>query len=734
MTHCTHRGIATFLAGLLLWTSSTLASAQEDIPLSFPGEITGTITLNGCSASDVRIQLRATPLVHDLREPKFNNRNSNHRARQGVRRTQVIRAEQTGDRSFVFQFSGLRNADVYRIGIKTIPAPGHRYPPNPCGDLIWEGLSASMALAGGPPLDISGTTTPGSLRVFNAPPDSAQRRWPGRWARRWSRAGAFDFTDPAGSTPQIRWTPPPGVSQGMMQIALERFDRNLNDDNCAAPEGQIYQGGVDISDLIEQRDGSYLLPAVDLSEVIVPPTGEGTIATELPQDALPEDLPVLQLATVTEGEYQKILLGKPLYVRVVPVANNTPACNLSESGIPPWVILALIDALDITPAPPLVDDITIGAAPFYLGPVIYNWPNHDHLCMRTTKSHELKSLFFGGTVLDSAAAKWEGLSFGQTISANNFFCWKTSNDSGGFDPIGAITEIVGGVLSPFEWVINGISGVWASVKKFAVNAVADGLNQLGIPCDPTCKSVLTTGLEIGMVAAGLPPSLPNFDELKQQGLDYIASQVASQTGLPNTVTDWAVNNGYKALASEFTGQISKARESGFPGVDWAVWDGGIEPATLSLRVQRSALGLAPTALYIPSNAVYSSSTVPLPKVFVDENGQPGADYLNLNIALVPNLSGWQQPGPTVLEIWGQQIQIDPTQQQIVVSQKNYWRTTILQNGCVPFAVNRNFQLPGFSPWLGYDTLASYPGVPVLMRTNVPHFGVGLLDGIQFCQP
>ncbi len=732
----TFLGTATFLAGLLLWTLSGQASARDNTHLPSPGEITGTITLNGCSASDVRIRLRATPLVLGLRKSVFNNWKDHRRAypRWRVKRNRVIRAEQTGDQSFVFRFRGLTNADVYRIGIKVIPAFGHRAPPNPCGDLVWDGLQTSMAVAGGSPLGITGTAIQGSLRVFNAPPDSAQRRWPARWSRRWSRAGVFDFTDLVGATPRIRWTPPAGVSQGMMQISLERFDRNLGQDNCEAPEGLIYEGDVNISDLKMRRNGSYLLPAVDLSEVIVPPAGDGTIATEIPQDVLPEDLPVLRLGTVTEGEYQKILLGKPLYVRVIPVANNTPACNLTESGVPPWVILALLDAVTSSDSPPLIDDVTVAPFPVYNGPVVYNWPNHDHLCLRTTEPHVLVHPFFGGTVIDAVAKKWEGLKYGQTLSANNFFCWKTSKDSGGFDPIGAFTEIVGGVLSPFEWVINGISGAWASVKKFAVDAVKEGMWQLGIPCDPECNSVLTTGLEIGLVAAGLPPSLPNFDQLKQQGLDYIASQVASQTGLPPEVTEAIVNKGYKELASEFTGQISNARGSGIPGVDWAVWDGGIEPATLNLQVERSASGVMPTALYIPGNTVYSSSTVPLPKVFVDQNGQPGADHLNLNIALVPNLSGWQQPGPIVFEWMGQQHSIDPTAQEIAVSQKKYWKKLILQNQCVPFSVNRNFWLYGFWSWLGFDTIASYPGVPVLMSNSPPHLQVVPLDGLQICQP
>ena len=39
-------------------------------------------------------------------------------------------------------------------------------------------------------------------------------------------------------------------------------------------------------------------------------------------------------------------------------------------------------------------------------------------------------------------------------------------------------------------------------------------------------------LDAGLVALGIPPSLPNFDQLMNEGLDYLASSVVEQIGVP----------------------------------------------------------------------------------------------------------------------------------------------------------------------------------------------------------
>ena len=72
--------------------------------------------------------------------------------------------------------------------------------------------------------------------------------------------------------------------------------------------------------------------------------------------------------------------------------------------------------------------------------------------------------------------------------------------------------------------VNWISETYQYLKEKLVDLLAD------IFCggDETCKEVLMMGLNAGLAALGVPPSLPNFDQLVDMGIDYLASELAEQ--------------------------------------------------------------------------------------------------------------------------------------------------------------------------------------------------------------
>lgn len=695
--------------------------AQSDAVRSPPGEIVGSITLEGCRAADVTVSLRAEPLMMPS--------GLTGAVDPALHRTVIAAAVPVGERTFAFRLEGLTDRQLYRIGIRARrtalalgagdAAPPVAYPPNPCDTLVWEGLPASIAMAGGEAVNVQGLAVSGQLQVQAGPQRDASRRW--------SRAGTFRLDDPDGVRLALRWLPPRGVTRGILQVSLERFDRTFDRGDCRSPEGLLHTAEVNVSPREIGGDPVFELPAVQLDELIVPPAPvrDGAAAGV----AAIDDAAV---ATVTEAEHAKLLLGKPLYVRVLPIDESDPdggpRCDREADGLPAWVVLVIASAIGAPPPePPAADALEVYSPAIYRGPVVYSYPNYNHLCMRSTKGHTLNWLL----ATDFHVINNTGYGSGDWFPAGQRFCWKTGGGGGGFDPIGAITEVVGGLLSPLEWLVNAAAGGWASLKKFAVNAVASGIDGLGIPCGSSCKSLLSAGLEIGLMAAGLPPTLPNFEQLKQQGLDYVAAQIASQTGLPTPVTEWAVNNGYKALAANFTDEISTARgsSSGLPNVDWAVWDSGIEPATLEFTLHRTAIGTLRTGLYLPGNAVYDHQHVGVPRVMLFENGQPGASSMRVNVALSPNLSGWQEPGPTTYSVWGQTYTFDPTAQEVAGSLKGYWKTRIQQNPCVPMAIHREvlvlFPIP-----LG--PLATFPSVPVAMNSTPFHAPFPLVSGQPGC--
>jgi LysM repeat protein len=90
-----------------------------------------------------------------------------------------------------------------------------------------------------------------------------------------------------------------------------------------------------------------------------------------------------------------------------------------------------------------------------------------------------------------------------------------------------------GEKGPFEsfcdFVSSGlawVSGAYDYLKNQVVDAVS------GVLCqgNSDCASLVSAGLDAGLVALGLPPDIPNFNDLSEQGLDYLTKEIADQAG------------------------------------------------------------------------------------------------------------------------------------------------------------------------------------------------------------
>lgn len=99
---------------------------------------------------------------------------------------------------------------------------------------------------------------------------------------------------------------------------------------------------------------------------------------------------------------------------------------------------------------------------------------------------------------------------------------KPSNDDDGWlDKVGSA---VGSVFSAFEDIVNWLSETWDDLKNRLINTVCFN--------DAECAKYAMPVLNTGLTYLGIPPELPNFNELTSMGADYLASYVASQTLLP----------------------------------------------------------------------------------------------------------------------------------------------------------------------------------------------------------
>lgn len=85
-----------------------------------------------------------------------------------------------------------------------------------------------------------------------------------------------------------------------------------------------------------------------------------------------------------------------------------------------------------------------------------------------------------------------------------------------------------GIVEGYDWLVEQIE----KAKDLAVGFVADVVNEIspGL-CGEECKSVMKAGLNAGITAlTGLPPSLPNLEDVANKGLDYAVDYAASQAG------------------------------------------------------------------------------------------------------------------------------------------------------------------------------------------------------------
>lgn len=97
-------------------------------------------------------------------------------------------------------------------------------------------------------------------------------------------------------------------------------------------------------------------------------------------------------------------------------------------------------------------------------------------------------------------------------------------------------------------IVNQVSAAYNGLKSGLINFVAD------LCPIPALKGAFKTALEglvnYGLVAVGLPPTLPNFDELSSMSLDYLADVALTEAGIPaNQMTD--------AVTVEIAGSIGE---------------------------------------------------------------------------------------------------------------------------------------------------------------------------------
>ena len=125
------------------------------------------------------------------------------------------------------------------------------------------------------------------------------------------------------------------------------------------------------------------------------------------------------------------------------------------------------------------------------------------------------------------------------------------------------------VIGWVEEGINWASAAWQDLKQFAIDVVLE-FTPMGLQCQALedagvipkggCGAAFSIALDAALASMGIPPDIPNFDQLMEQGIEYVAVQAAAQMAIPPEVVKAATEQGgpYAGVALDIAEQ--KLRE------------------------------------------------------------------------------------------------------------------------------------------------------------------------------
>ncbi len=208
-----------------------------------------------------------------------------------------------------------------------------------------------------------------------------------------------------------------------------------------------------------------------------------------------------------------VFLPVNYYVRVFPTKDGQVVGSPSNTVVMHW--MGEGETIDIkltnptpTPVPTKYYDVKVIQYHGIIPPL-----KPDKICFITTADVWLVPASFPATYSTKNSGQGH-------IPAGSPICQPDPKDP-------SIFEIIG------EWVVgavNWVSETYADLKNAVISIVGSLIPDA--LCDNSCVGF---ALDATLASMGIPPSLPNFDQLVNMGLDYIAEQAVAQIGLPPEV-------------------------------------------------------------------------------------------------------------------------------------------------------------------------------------------------------
>jgi hypothetical protein len=430
-----------------------------------------------------------------------------------------------------------------------------------------------------------------------------------------------------GGERELQWIPPAGASSGLWQVSRFPFG-----EVCTPEPGGVFQSGsVSANAFPKIFTVSFPAPGTDLYSIPIPQPGGGT--NYLPSTSLPQSY----------------------YVRVLPVFDGAVKCSPSNTVVltvdpnRPEITVQTPTPAPAAPAPPELFDIEI----VEFKPI--HFPDYTYLnCVQI-----IENPFF-----EKKADIVDNWLSGPYVVAGQVLMLKDIPPGSILCPQPYVYQEPPFIQQAGQFLIdalNTISEAYEILKALAVKLVVKAIpycyagefiEAYKDEIDSVCNTAAEVIVQAAMTYVGLPPSIPNYEQLKETAkgklTELAVEQLEEQTGLPcievcqdfirERVDDiWAA--GEELLSNDQPACIDAkdAHNQGFeplclPGIvkTQPVPETILQPATVQVRVTRRADvpdSALPNPLLFQTSCRVNITTFAENNAYVGQSIFIGQDYL-----------------------------------------------------------------------------------------------------------
>jgi hypothetical protein len=140
------------------------------------------------------------------------------------------------------------------------------------------------------------------------------------------------------------------------------------------------------------------------------------------------------------------------------------------------------------------------------------------------------------------------------------------------EAIGAVVEFFSDLVGYAAALTDWVSSTYNGLKAGLITLVAQNLPLIPDSLRDELEDALTAMVDYGLASMGIPPTLPNFDDLTDMGTDYLATVAMETAGIP--ATDY-MKDGLVELGESVTETINTSTNTSTPnpmGWDWIKQD------------------------------------------------------------------------------------------------------------------------------------------------------------------